>query len=498
MNRKATSNSKTVGIVGAGIGGLATALRLAVRGYKVTVFESNAYPGGKLSEFQQGAYRFDAGPSLFTMPHYIDQLYELAQPSAIPALPYQKLDTVCHYFWEDGTEIQAQADQKEFGRTVEAALGVPAETILATLADSKRKYELTGSTFLEKSLHRWRTWTTRAVLKALIRIPALTIFQSMNQANQKRLKHPKLVQLFNRFATYNGSDPYRATSLLNMIPHFEHGIGTFFPKGGMYAITQHLYKLAEEKGVSFQFNQKVEEILLSGGKVIGLKVGGTEQDFDLVVSNMDVFFTYRKLLPNAPAPERQLSQEKSTSALIFYWGVKHSFPQLDLHNIFFSADYRREFEHLKDGRISADPTVYINIGSKYEAGDAPAGCENWFTMVNVPYDSGQDWDQLIPIVRKNVLEKLSRMLQTDVESLIENESILDPRTIQSKTSSHLGALYGTASNDQKAAFLRHPNFSKRIKGLYFCGGSVHPGGGIPLCLLSAKIVDQEIAATYGA
>jgi phytoene dehydrogenase-like protein len=198
------------------------------------------------------------------------------------------------------------------------------------------------------------------------------------------------------------------------------------------------------------------------------------------------------LLPGEPAPERALRQEKSTSALIFYWGIRRQFPELDLHNIFFSEDYRHEFDCLAAGNISDDPTIYINITSKYTPADAPAGCENWFTMVNVPYNSGQDWDALIVETRRNVLAKLSRILGTPIEPLIACESLLDPRSIESKTSSHLGALYGTSSNNRMAAFLRHPNFSNRIRGLYFCGGSVHPGGGIPLALLSAKIVNDLI------
>ena len=485
------------GIIGAGIAGLAAAVRLASRGYAVDVFEANTYPGGKLSEFQLGEYRFDAGPSLFTMPQYVEELYKLAQPTEVPSFRYRRMDTVCHYFWEDGTHIRAAAAPKAFAQEVEDKLGISGDGVLKALRDAERKYDLTGRTFLEKSLHRWRTWWHRSVAKALLRIPSLDIFKSMDAVNRKNLKHPKLVQLFNRFATYNGSDPYRATGLLNIIPHFEHGIGTFFPEGGMYSITKHLYNLALEKGVQFHFGNKVDEILVSGKQASGLRVGGTEHRFDLVISNMDVYYTYRRLLPNAHQPERLLRQEKSTSALIFYWGIKRSFPQLNLHNIFFSDNYREEFAHLQAGKVYEDPTVYINIGSKYAPEDAPEGCEAWFTMVNVPYDSGQDWDSWIPKIRQNILDKLSRMLQVEVEALIECEDHLEPRLIQSRTSSHLGALYGSASNKQMAAFLRHPNFSRRIRNLYFCGGSVHPGGGIPLCLLSARIVDENIRKEHG-
>ena len=463
---------------------------MAAHGYEVDVFEANPYPGGKLSEFRLGGYRFDAGPSLFTMPMYVDELYRLADPAKTPPLSYRRLDVVCHYFWEDGVRLHAHAAPEEFARGAADVLGVDPQAILRALADSRRKYELTGRTFLERSLHRPATWLSREVGSALLQLPSLDIFRSMHQVNQRQLQHPKLVQLFDRFATYNGSNPYRAPGILNIIPHFEHHFGAYFPQGGMHAITDHLYRLALEGGVRFHFEQPVSEIRVEKGRASALVVGERTLRYDRIVSNMDVFFTYRRLLPGQKAPERILVQEKSTSALIFYWGIRKEFPELGLHNIFFSEDYREEFDLLGRGRISDDPTVYINITQKYESGDAPAGCENWFTMINVPYNSGQDWDALIARSRKNVLDKLSRILGRAIEPLIEEEALLDPRTIESRTNSHLGALYGTSSNDRMAAFLRHANFSSRIEDLYFCGGSVHPGGGIPLCLLSARIVDQ--------
>jgi phytoene desaturase len=319
----------------------------------------------------------------------------------------------------------------------------------------------------------------------------------MHRANERALNHPKLVQLFDRYATYNGSDPYRAPGVLNIIPHLEHNIGTFLPKGGMYTITQTVAELARESGVKFHLNTPVSRIVTEKGRATGVEVNGSVVAADTVVSNADVFTTYRHLLPQENAPAGVLARERSTSALIFYWGIAQNFPQLHLHNIFFSNDYAHEFALLKEGQaISDDPTVYINITSKLEPNDAPEGCENWFVMINVPAHFDQDWDALIPKARTAILAKLSKVLGMDVEPLIATEALLEPRTIESKTASHRGALYGTASNDRMAAFLRHPNFSSSIKGLYFCGGSVHPGGGIPLCLLSAKIVHELIESDH--
>ena len=481
-----------IAIIGAGIGGLATAARLSSQGHEVTVYESNSYIGGKLSEFWQGKYRFDAGPSLFTMPSYVESVFEAAGKQISQYFEYQKLDTLCHYFWDDGTTLRAHADKIKFGEEVEQQLGVPAERVLNALRESERKYEVSGMIFLEHSLQKLSTWFNKKVAQALTKTHTLDIFSTMNDTNERLLGHPKLVQLFNRYATYNGSNPYKASGILNIIPHFEYGFGAFIPLKGMFDITKSIFNLAENGNTKFYFNTKVEEIIVREGKATGLKIGDNIIECDIVVSNMDVFYTYKKLLPRETHPDKTLSQQKSTSAMIFYWGISTQFPSLDLHNIFFSNDYRHEFDCLEQGSVSDDPTVYVNITKKYCPNDAPDGCENWFVMVNVPHNSGQDWDEMTKNIRKNILKKLNFILKCDLNDFIENESMLDPRSIQSRTSSHLGALYGTSSNNRMAAFLRHSNQSAHLKNLYFCGGSVHPGGGIPLCLLSAKITSALI------
>jgi diapolycopene oxygenase len=212
-----------------------------------------------------------------------------------------------------------------------------------------------------------------------------------------------------------------------------------------------------------------------------------------VVSNMDVVPTYRRLLPGQAEPRRILEQPRSTSALIFYWGMGRRFHQLDLHNILFSADYPGEFRHLSQTRtLTDDPTVYLYLSCRSEPGDAPPDGENWFAMINAPHDAGQDWDELCKQARRRILAKVESVLGEPVEPHIRSEFRLDPRGIEARTSSYLGALYGNSSDNPMAAFLRHPNFSRQIAGLYFCGGSVHPGGGIPLCLLSARITAEHL------
>jgi phytoene dehydrogenase-like protein len=262
----------------------------------------------------------------------------------------------------------------------------------------------------------------------------------------------------------------------------------------MNSITTSLVKLAEDLGVEFTYNKQVDEILLDASqkRVKGVMINGKCVESNSIISNMDVYFTYKQLLPKIKLPARTLSQERSSSAIIFYWGIKNEFPALDLHNIFFSKNYKEEFDTIFNKKtMYNDPTVYINITSKILKSDAPDNSENWFVMVNAPANHEQDWDNLISETRKNIISKINHVLKTNIENLIATEEILDPRSIESKTLSYQGSLYGTSSNSKFAAFLRHPNFKRNIDGLFFVGGSVHPGGGIPLCLLSAKIATSH-------
>jgi phytoene desaturase len=485
--------AKQVIVVGAGIAGLSAALRLRHKGYAVHVVEANPYTGGKLHAFSQDGFRFDAGPSLFTMPWLVDDLFRLHGKNPEEYFRYTRKETVCNYFWDDGFRFTVPASTERFIAEASATFAEPQDRIRAYLQNASRKYALTGSIFLEKSLHRAKTFLSAEVLRALWQLPRLHTGMTLDRVNRQYFRHPRLIQLFNRYATYNGSSPYKTPGIMSMIPHLEMELGTYLPEGGMHAISQSLYRLAQEVGVKFSLGEEVQEILVQNGRVTGVRTASGQMAAAIVVSNMDVYPTYRKLLKDQPQPETVLNRERSGSALIFYWGINRLFPELDLHNIFFSNDYEQEFKCQFDHKTLADDlTVYVNITSRYLPGDAPMGCENWFVMVNAPADQGQDWSLLKAQARTAILKKLSGVLGVDIAAHIVTESVLDPVGIYTKTSSHQGALYGTSSNSRFAAFLRHPNFHTSIKGLYFCGGSVHPGGGIPLCLMSGKIVADQL------
>ena len=482
-------------IIGAGIAGIATALRLRAAGLAVDVFEANNYPGGKLHAFELEGYRFDAGPSLFTLPELVTELFLLFGEKPEDFFQYHRKESVCNYFWEDGMRFVVNADREIFAKEAATKFGVEATSILAYLKKSQKKYELTSPIFLEKSLHKIGTYLSMDTLKAMVQMSHLDIGTNLNSLNESNISEPHLIQLFNRYATYNGSSPYLTPGIMSMIPHLELHKGTYFPKDGMHSITSSLYQLALRNGIQFHFDQKIEQILVKEKQAVGVKVNDNQHFADFIVSNMDIVSTYKKLLPEETPPERTIQQERSSSAVIFYWGIRKQFDELDLHNIFFSNNYRKEFAHLFEHKtIYEDPTVYINISCKELLTDAPEGSENWFVMINAPGDFGQDWELFVAQARQNIIAKVNRLLGVNIEPLIEVEEVLTPPLIEQRTRSYQGSLYGAASNSKFSAFLRHPNFSRKIKHLYFSGGSVHPGGGIPLCLLSAKITSDLITS----
>ena len=353
-------------IIGAGIAGIAAAIRLAVKGYKVEIFEANSYPGGKLSEFEQQGYRFDAGPSLFTMPQYVNELFELAGKNAADEFRYQKLEIICKYFYPDGARLTAYADADRFAEEAEDVLQAPAAGIRTYLKKSRKIYQITNPVFLEQSLHRLKTFTGSAMAKSVTGLPKIDALRTMHKANTSLFKNKRMVQFFNRYATYNGSNPYRAPATLNVIPHLEQHYGAYFPDKGMYSITASLVKLAESLNVKFNYSQPVQQIITAGKKATALLVNQEYIAGDIIISNMDVWFTYRKLLSLRPElfPEKILNQERSSSALIFYWGISRRFAELDLHNIFFSNNYEAEFNSIWNGKPSVLTLPYISISAQ--------------------------------------------------------------------------------------------------------------------------------------
>lgn len=475
-------------IIGAGVGGLATAIRLARLGFEVDVYEASEKPGGKLNQVTGNGFRFDAGPSLFTLPELALELLDDDLKFGVKRLP-----VVTRYFWSDGLELDAHSDVDEFCRETETKTDVRSITLKNYLNETGEIYKITAPVFIFGSLHKLRSLVRWSNLNSVAGIFRLKAFRTLHRHNHLTLKNDRLVQILDRYATYNGSNPFETPATLRVIAHLEHNLGAWLPDGGMFTIVGSFLRQLERLNVRIHFNEPVISVDVKNRKVCGVTTSNGYNPASVVISNMDIYRFYKFLLPDANKLKILDRQQRSTSAIIFYWGIRGSFNKLDVHNIFFSDDYKKEFDDLfRHFTLSSDPTVYVYISSKIFREDAPEHCENWFVMVNAPENIGQNWDDMVNTARVNILKKLEKALSAKIEERIVFEEVLDPVKVEEKTGSWHGSLYGPSSNSLFSAFRRHPNFSRDIKGLYFTGGSVHPGGGIPLCLSSAKIVASLI------
>jgi len=487
-----------VAVVGAGLGGLSAAVRLAAAGRKVDVYERGPGPGGKAGTESTGGFRFDTGPSLLTMPWVFEELFATAGARLEDRLDLRPLETICRYFWRDGLRFDAPGGTEAFAAAASQTFDEPAANFSRFFDRAERIYDITAHLFLEKSLHEWSTLFSDGFFRSLLQVWRIDSMRSLHDANAATFDDPRLVQLFDRYATYNGSSPFLTPATMAIIPDVEYRGGAYALGGGIYSLPTALERLARELGVVLHYECPVDRILADPAtrRIRGVEVAGEKLDYEVVVSNVDVSVTYPELLRDeeAPAYRRYRALEPSSSGYVFYWGMGERFDELDLHNIFFSDDYRREFEEIfAEQVIPEDPTVYVNITSKVTPGDAPEGGENWFVLLNVPPDRGQDWDALGARLREVVLRRISEDLGRDVATAIRAEDSMSPRDIQERTASPGGSLYGIASNTRFAAFRRHANRSRRYPGLYFCGGSTHPGGGMPLVALSGRIAAELIA-----
>lgn len=489
--------AKTCAVIGSGIAGLAAAIRLQQQGFAVTVFEKNATAGGKMSELNANGFRFDKGPTVLTKPEYVEELFELCGKRASDRWNYQAVDPIFNYFFDDGTKVCSFKDPQQFAADVEASTNASASSVLNFLKQSETKHFLTDEVFLQRSLHKIKNYLNWFTLRGILNFGKVDVFRSMNAANSKQFSDQKVVDIFNRYASYNGSNPYLAPATLNVIAHYEITLGTYFSEGGIHRIITALQTLAQEIGVKFRFDTSVKEIIILGNRATSIRTEVVQENFDLIVSNTDVYNTYKHLLPKLTAPKRFIEQPRSSSVIVFYWGMNRNFPELGLHNMFLTNDSKKEYEHLFGaGTLYEDPTVHLTISSKMNAEDAPDGQENWAALISVPHDSGQDWNQLVAQSRKRVINKLNRILETDIEPHIVFEEVLDPPKVSAESGAAFGAVFGNSSNSIFSAFLRHPNFSSKLDNLFFCGGTAHPGPGIPLCLLSAKIASNLIGKKF--
>ena len=490
-----------VQIIGGGLGGLSAAIALASRGQRVVLYEQQKQLGGKANTKEMHGFRFDTGPSLLTLPTVFERLFARAGRVLAPYIDIVPLSPLTRYWFADGMQVSSDSIDR-FASTLARSLDVTENEVLRYFSYARGIWDITHKVFLEQSLHRLSTYCSTETIHSLLRLGRIDLGRTMHQANEHFFRDRRMVQLLDRYATYNGSDPYQAPATLNNISYVEHGLGGFGVTNGIYGIISGMERLADELGVEIHKDAQVTRISLGKGRALkSLTVNGETVPARQIVSDVDVLTLYDQLLddPMAPMARRYRRLPPSSSALVFYWGVNRSFNELGVHNIFFSEDYRREFDQIhRLSEVPTEPTVYVNITSKITPTDAPEGQENWFVLINAPHHDGRSWQEDLATTRSWVVKRLSEVLGVHLDRHIVAEDRWTPEAIERETGSHRGALYGISSNTRMAAFLRHPNASRRYPGLYLCGGSVHPGGGMPLATLSGMIAADILLAQGGS
>lgn len=480
---------KEAAVIGAGIGGLASACLLAADPDigNVTVYEQNASPGGKMQQVTQNGFRFDTGPSLLTMPFLLEKLFEQCGASMKEYLELTELHPLCRYFYTDGVIFDNYSSREETLREIRNFAPQDTESYTEFLDHTERLYQKTADAFLFNPLYGLRDLRKLHLIDFL----GIDAFSTVADKVDTYFSSRYLKQFFKRFTTYNGSSPYKAPATLNVIPHVELNQGGYYVKGGLYSIANALYNLCKTLDVDFHFNTPVDSILTRKREVTGLTLqDGTVVSCDLLFANSDATDTLLNLLPentlSARKRRKQASLEPSCSGFVLLLGCNRIWKQLRHHNIFFSDEYQREFEDIFErGVLPEDPTIYISNTSFSDPGHAPAGGSNLFILVNAPYENGQDWEKLKTTYSTKIIRLLEQKGLTGLQASVDFRMTITPEDFLKRYGSNRGSIYGTSSNSPFSAFLRPRNKLRELNNLYLVGGSTHPGGGIPLVVQSA-------------
>ncbi|MBC8103409.1 MAG: phytoene desaturase [Cytophagales bacterium] len=505
-----------VAVIGAGVGGLVTALRLAKAGHTVTVFEKNAQVGGKLSLWEPdvpgvGAFRFDTGPHVLTMPWAIRELFEDLGERMEDYLHLVRIDPICRYHFADGTVFDAPADPDDAARAVAARFPeYPGDVqgFRDFLTHARRVHDLTVEPFLRQDFSRAiRGVPTPKQWGQLSGFLGLAPWKTIHQTVARYVRHPKLRQIFDLYAFYNGSSPHKASGIFSIIAWVQWGDGTFYLRGGLRTYADALVRLATKFGVTLRTQAAVTGVCIEGatgrGRVTGVEIAGEGcLPFDAVVCNADPLTAYETLIPETHRPPAftdagLATLEPSTSAFLLLLGVSGENPlHLRHYNSFLPTDGDAEYTALFErGVPGEDPVIGITCQSVTEPGCAPPGHANLFVMTSPPpLRSPSDWT---PEATAAYRDRLLTLLETrcglpGLRGRIVCEQVWTPRTFEERYGAFRGSLYGLSSNGWRSAFLRPPNTAKGVRGLYFVGGGTHPGGGLPLVTLGGKIVAETI------
>ncbi|AWB90933.1 phytoene desaturase family protein [Aeromicrobium chenweiae] len=482
-------------VVGAGLGGLAAAARLAAAGHDVTVVEQSDAIGGKLGTFRRDGFTFDTGPSLLTMPYVLEDLFAATGDPLASVLPLQPLETACRYRFPDGTVLDMPGDAGAIGPALDTALGPGRGAQWSTFLDrAERIWDATHEPFLESPI----TLRDMARLsRRLTDVRDVAPWQTLRGLGASYLHDPRLRQLLDRYATYTGSDPRRAPAALATVPYVEQAHGSWHVPGGLHRIAETVRDRAVERGATVRLSTEVVEVVTAAGRACGVRLADGELlAADVVVAGVDAAQLYGRLVPPDPRAWRtaaRLDRSRSLSGFVLLLATDALLYEHRHHQVLFTDDYDAEFDGVLGPRgrrrpVEA-PTVYVS--SPGDPAMAPDGAEGLFVLVNAaPHDprGGVDWDEpgLADEYAEHVLDTMARR-GFDVRPHLRWREVRTPADLGRATLTGGGAIYGSSSNGPRSAFLRPANRSP-VPGLFLVGGSAHPGGGLPLVMLSAEIV----------
>lgn len=489
--------SNHIVVIGAGLGGLSAAVYLATAGQRVTVLERNAFVGGKAGQAEIAGYRWDTGPTVITLKPVLADLFAAAGRRLGDYLTLVPIDPLTRYHYPDGTVLDINTSLAQTAANIDRIAPRDVAGYLRFLAYAARMHRIISPMMLYSDPPELRDLLSLSLFEM-----AQVDLRSMDEAIRAHVRSPYLRQLFRRFATYLGASPYTARAYLNVIAHVELTAGLWYPLGGTHQIPLAYRRLAEELGVEIQTEAPVTRIITRGERAVGVELGGgTSIEADAIIANVDPTTVYHDLLPEHSAGKRLRrwkSRSFSCSGFVLLLGIDRQHPQLAHHNIFFPSDYRAEFGAIfQRGQPPMEPTIYIAITSKTDAGHAPPGCENWYVMVNTPpVDDTWDWAEKAAGYRDRILDRLA-LLGLDVRDHIQGEHVLTPPDIERLTGAWRGALYGHSFNSPLASFQRPKTRSVDIEGLYFAGGATHPAGGVPMVTLSGRTAARLVLRDKG-
>ena len=498
---------KSIGIIGGGLGGLASACVLAARGHEVILFERNEWLGGKAAVLHQDGFRFDMGPTILTLPGVLERIYREAGRYLSSALELVQLDPQWRSFFEDGSTLDLLSDPEAMSAKLRAfAPGSHVETgYHRFLALSKRLHRISDDYFFWRPVGGLRDmFDARASMQASVLGDVLAMRPGRTVAGVVRshIREPRVAQMVDHFTQYVGSAPDASPAVLCGIAHMQTQEGIWYPMGGTGAIPQALRELAIDLGVDFRTGAHVERIVTENGAVRAVNIrGGGTIEVEAVVSNCDSVRTHRELLGGQPARAfaKRRRYEPACSGVVLYLGLRQRYDHLLHHNFVFSRDPEEEFHAIyRKGVPAPDPTCYVAAPARTDPAVAPAGGEALYVLVHTPYlRPGQDWSKMLPGYRRVILDKLKRTAGLeDIESRIVCENTLTPADIHSRYHVLDGAIYGLASHGRFLGAFKPGNRSPDVRGLYLAGGAAHPGPGMPMVLMSgwiaADALDQDL------